>query len=104
MGVWGATSQPSRRGEQGGEGPREEERVSPRAPLTLCGRAPVADWMGRGVGGEKDSSEEVSWGSRGGSAVGSEALPSGLTSGTALRMINSWPSYFLMKVTTDTSA
>lgn len=24
--------------------------------------------------------------------------------GTALRAINSWPSYFLMKVTTDTSA
>lgn len=27
-----------------------------------------------------------------------------LTAGTALWVINSWPSYFLMKVTTDTSA
>lgn len=26
-----------------------------------------------------------------------------LTAGTALWVINSWPSYFLMKVTTDTS-
>lgn len=53
--------------------------------------------------GDRGASKEASWGPRGGSATEFGALP-GPTSGTALGVINSWPSSFLKKVTTDTSA
>lgn len=69
------------------------------------GQVSVPEGRGRRAGGQKDVPKDVPKEASWGSGVGDVGYRNwGSASETALWVINSRPSYFLMKVTTDTSA
>lgn len=96
-------SHPGRSGEQAGEWQREKELLIPKLIWEQGGQVPETDGMGRRSGGGEDMSKEAPGDPKGGLLQNQGPTP-GLPSGAALWVIHSWPSNFLVKLTTDTSA